>query len=450
MGSSVTAVVDTGLGNTAWLIDLGDNRLAVVDPERHPGRYLAHAEQHGARIAFSIETHLHADFLTGSRELAAHGATVVAPAGAELAWPHRPLTGGDSIDVGGLSLTALATPGHTPEHLAYLLADGNEPLGVFTGGSLLVGAVARTDLISPEATEPLARALWRSLHEQLLRLPDATPVYPTHGAGSFCAASDTSRRSTTIGGERRSNPLLALAGEDEFAAAVLAGFGTYPRYFRRLRDLNRAGPDILGLPQPGLPALDLVTFRRHLDDGAVLVDTREAQAWAAGHVPGALAIPLRDQFASWLGWLVERDRPLLFTVGADQDRAELVRQCHQIGHGRMVGELAGGLTAWAGAGLQVMTAALVDAAEMTGTILDVRQDAERATAHVPGTLHVELGDLTRAADELPRVDATMCGHGERAATAASLLERAGRPGVAVVIGGPEDWAAATGRPLATG
>ena len=444
--SSVSPVVDPGLGNSSWVIDLGDRRLAVVDPGRHPGPFLAEAERRGATVAFSIETHLHADFVTGSLELARFGAAVVASAGAELDWASQALTGGDTIDLGGLTLRAVATPGHTPEHLAYVLADSDLPLGVFTGGSLLVGAVARTDLIAPDATEGLSRSMWRSLQE-LMALPDETPVYPTHGAGSFCSAPGTDRRSTTIGEERRTNPLLAAPDEDAFVKALLASLGSYPAYFLHLRDVNRAGPEVLGVPQPPLPALDLDSFERALDSGARLVDTRPVEAWAAGHIAGALANPLRPQFASWLGWLVERDRPLVFVVGADQDRAELVRQCRQIGYDALVGELAGGMAAWNAHRRAVANSPLLDAAEVTGRVLDVRQDSEYDAGHLPAAAHIELGQLSAAAKALRGIDVVMCGHGERAATAASLLERAGHGPVAVAVGGPEDWAARTGQPL---
>ncbi|MGH8994413.1 MAG: rhodanese-like domain-containing protein, partial [Acidimicrobiia bacterium] len=203
-----------------------------------------------------------------------------------------------------------------------------------------------------------------------------------------------------------------------------------------------------------LAVLDLTTFRQSLDAGAVLVDTRPVEAWAAGHLPGALANPLRDQFASWLGWLVERDQPVLFVIGADQDRAELVRQCHQIGYDCLVGELAGGTTAWAAADLPLRRTTLVDATRLDGPVLggrvlDVRQDSEHAAGHIPGAAHIELGRLAPAAAGMAPVEVVMCGHGERAATAASILERAGQPGVTVVVGGPADWAAATGRRLAT-
>lgn len=443
----VEIFVDHGLGNSSYVIDLGDHRLAVIDPGRHPGPFLAAAERCGARIAFSVETHLHADFVSGSRELASHGAGVVAPGGAALEWPHRPVAGGDTVDLGGLTLVALATPGHTPEHLSYLLSDGRRPLAVFTGGSLLVGAVARTDLISDEATQGLARALWRSLREQLLVLPDDTVVLPTHGAGSFCSTNAHQRRWTTIGDERRTNPLLAARDEEAFVSTLLASFGTYPPYFRHLREVNRAGPTVLGARQPALAALDVATLRRRLHEGAVLIDVRPVRAWASGHVAESIAIPLRDQFASWLGWLVERDQPLLFVVGADQDRIELVRQCHQIGYDELAGELAGGIAAWEAAGLELRRTALVAAGDVSGRVIDVRQESERAAGHLPGSTHLELGRLASAAGTIEPPDAVMCGHGERAATASSLLERAGRPGVAVVVGGPDDWVATTGRPL---
>ena len=238
-GPTVVALVDEGLGNSSYLVDLSDGRALVVDPPRDPAHHLAVAEKRGLVISHSAETHLHADFVTGSRELAARGAAVVAPAAAGLDWPHRGQADGDEIDLGGLRLRALATPGHTPEHLAYLLLDGDEPVALFSGGSLLVGSVARTDLIAADQTEPLARALWRSIVERLLALPDDLAVYPTHGAGSFCSAPAGGERTTTIGRERATNPLLAAADEDAFVARLLAGLGTYPPYFTELREVNR-------------------------------------------------------------------------------------------------------------------------------------------------------------------------------------------------------------------
>jgi glyoxylase-like metal-dependent hydrolase (beta-lactamase superfamily II)/rhodanese-related sulfurtransferase len=446
--TSVHAVVDEGLGNSSYLVELGQGLALVVDPARDPLPYLRQADQRGLRIAWVAETHLHADFVSGARELARTGARLLAPRAAELAFPHQGLGDGDEVDLGGLSLRALATPGHTPEHLSYLLLDGAAPAGVFTGGALLVGSVARTDLIAPDETEPLARALYRSIRERLLTLPDHTPVYPTHGAGSFCSAPAGAERTTTIGRERLANPLLAAPDEDAFVRALLAGLGSYPPYFLRLRKVNRRGPAVYGPQPPALAPLDPQQVRHLLADGAELVDARPIADFAAGHVPGALSIPLRSAFATWLGWLVPQDRRLVVVVDPGQDRGDLVRQCLKVGYERLVGELAGGMAAWRSAGLPEARIEIADMADQAGgTLLDVRQRAEFAAGHLPGARHVELGALASAEDLPAGPVAVMCGHGERAMTAASLLQRAGHRDLTVLVGGPGDWSRVTGRPL---
>ena len=305
----ITAIADEGLGNSSYVVDLGDRRALVVDPERDPAPYLAATADRGLRLAYVAETHLHADFVSGSRELAAQGAKVLAAAAGHTAFPHRGLDDGTEVDLGGLTLRALATPGHTPEHLSYLLLDGRQPQALFSGGSLLVGAVARTDLIAPGRTEELARQLWRSLQERILTLPDGLAVYPTHGAGSFCSAPAGSARTTTIGAERATSPLLGAPSEDAFVGSLLAGLGTYPPYFSRLREVNRRGPAVYGPEPPALTHLDPGQVRSLADDGAAVVDVRPIAAFAVGHIPGSLSIPLRDQFATWLGWLVAAGRP---------------------------------------------------------------------------------------------------------------------------------------------
>jgi hydroxyacylglutathione hydrolase len=445
------ALVNEGLGNTSYLVDLGDGRALVVDPERDPGKYLAAADARGLTIAYTAETHLHADFVSGSRELAAHGAQVIAPAAGGIEFGHRGLRDGDELSLGGLALRALATPGHTPEHLAYLLEDGGRPAALFSGGSLLVGAVARTDLIAPDRTEELARSLWRSLHERILCLPDDLPVHPTHGAGSFCAAPAGAERTTTIGAERAGNPLLAALSEDAFVQLLLDGLGSYPPYFLCLREVNRKGPAVYGPGPAELAALTTEDVGRLLGAGSVLVDARPVTSFAAGHIPGALSIPLRPAFASWLGWLTGPDQSAVFVLEPGQDRADLVRQARGIGYEQLAGELAGGVPAWEAAALPVRRIRLTPAAEVTGSVLDVRQAAEYQAGHLPGVSHIELGSLTGRAAELDGEPLTlMCGHGERAMTAASLLARRGHPSLAVAVGGPPDWAAAHGRPLETG
>jgi hydroxyacylglutathione hydrolase len=399
----------------------------------------------------SASRRIHADFVSGSRELARLGAQILVPRAAGLEFPHRGLEDGAEIDLGGLTLRALATPGHTPEHLGYLLLDGRRPLALFSGGALLVGAVARTDLISADQTEPLARQLYRALHERILSLPDDLPVYPTHGAGSFCSAPGGRERTTTIGKERTSNPLLAAPDEDAFVARLLGGLGTYPTYFHGLREVNRRGPRIYGDAPPALPLLAPVEFAAATDAGAELIDARPVEAYGRGHIPGALSIALRDAFASWLGWLVDPARPLVFVLDDDQDRAELVRQCLKIGYENLAGELASGMTAWRESGRpETRTALVSDPATIEAPLLDVRQTSEYVAGHIPGANLVELGSLAAQVENVGSQPVTvMCGHGERAATGASLLERAGG-NAAVYTGSAREWSRALDRPLATG
>jgi hydroxyacylglutathione hydrolase len=451
---TIHPVVDEGLGNSAYVVELGDGRALAVDPARDPTPYLKLTHWRRLQVIYAAETHLHADFLTGSRELAAaDGAQVLAPQASRLGFAHRGLRDGEEVDLGGLTLRVLATPGHAPEHVSYLLLDGARPVALFSGGALLAGTVARTDLASPELTEPLARAAYRSLHQRLLRLPDELAVYPTHGAGSFCAAPAEGERTTSIGAERRHNRLLAAPDEDAFVAELLAGLGSYPPYFLRLRDRNRVGPELLGTEWRVLPLLAPGQVRQHLAGGGPVVDARPVAAFAAGHIPGALSIALRPAFASWLGWLLDDTRPLVFVLDEDQDRGELASQCRTIGYDHLVGELAGGMAAWEAANLPQVRLPVVEAEQLDdqpGMVLDVRQASEVADGHLPGAVAVELGTLAGGPPaELPAGPVTvMCAHGERAMTAASLLERAGRRQLRVVHGGPRDWQRATGKALA--
>jgi hydroxyacylglutathione hydrolase len=452
---TIHPVVDEGLGNSAYVIELGDRRALVVDPARDPTPYLEMARWRRLRLAYAAETHLHADFLTGSRELAAaDGAQILAPRASRLGFAHRGLEDGEEVELGGLTLRVLATPGHAPEHVSYLLLDGGWPVALFSGGALLVGTVARTDLAGPEFTEPLARAAYRSLHQRLLSLPDGLAVYPTHGAGSFCSALAGDQRTTTIGAERRHNRLLAAPDEDGFVAELLAGFGSYPPYFLRLRDRNRVGPELLSRDWKVLPLLPTDQVHQHLAGGGMLVDARPITAFAAGHIPGAVSIALRPAFASWLGWLIDNTQSLVFVLDEDQDRGELIRQCRTIGYDHLLGELAGGMAAWPAADLPQAQLPMIEAGQLDdepGVVLDVRQASELADGHLPGAVAVELGALTgdRLPTELPDGPVTvMCSHGSRAMTAASLLARAGRKELRVVHGGPQEWRRATGQALA--
>jgi len=439
--------VDEGLGHSSYLVDLGDGTIALIDPPRFPAAHEALAAHLESRIVWTFDTHSHADYVTGSPGLAARvGATFVAPAASRLETPHRALVDGASIELGGgMRIVALATPGHTPDHHAYVLQHTGDPVALFSGGSLMVGAVGRTDLCGPELAEPLAHDMFRSLR-RFDDLPNDLNVYPTHGAGSFCSAPGSSQRTTTLGDERAGNELFAITDEHQFVEQLLAGFGTFPTYFARLPELNRRGPtryDSL----PHLAALQPDDLERHLSSGGIVVDGRPVDAFADGHIPGSLSNTLRPVFASWLGWLVEPNRPLAFVLDPDQDRADLVRQCLNVGHEHLIGELAGGIHAWTGTGRPITAIPLVDPDGMSGQVIDVRQANEFASGHVPGAINIELGAVART--HLAGSLTVMCGHGERAMSGASILAANGREDVVVLDGGPDTWSAATGNPLQT-
>ena len=439
----ITAVVDDGLGNSSYLVDLGDGRALAVDASLDLRALRAEADRRRLTVAFAADTHLHADFVSGAVQLAGdHGARLLASAAGHREFTHTGLGDGDEVDLGGLRLRALATPGHTGEHLAFELLDGPSLLGVFTGGSLIVGGAARTDLAGPDQTEALTRAQHRSLR-RLTELPDATPVWPTHGAGSFCSAPLGGERTSTIGQEKATNPFLAAPDEEAFIELLLTRLGSYPPYFLHLAEVNRHGRTV---PRdPSVSGLSAARVAALVDSGAILVDVRPVHDFAAAHIPGALSIPLREQFASWLGWLLNPDTAYAVVRNADQDLEELLWQALKIGYDLPVGELAGGLAAWDGP--TTSTPLLRPDQLGAAPVLDVRQDSEYHAGHLPGALHIELGDLPRQAATVSGKVVVMCGHGERAMTAASLLERAGHAPGGVLHGGPTDWADATGTAL---
>ncbi len=443
-----------GLGNSSYLAEVADGLALAVDPGRDPRPYLGLAAAHGLRVAFTADTHVHADFVSGGRELAAGGARLLAPSASGLSFPHEELRDGEDLDLGGLTLRALATPGHTPEHLSYLLLDGGQPVAVFTGGALIVGGVARTDLADPARAQEWTRAAYRSA-QALLGLPGDLAAYPTHGPGSFCSAGETGEHVTTIGRERDGNPLLAGNGEDAFTRQVLARLGSYPAYFTWMPAVNRRGAPRHGTSRPALAALTPAHVAELAAAGATVVDARPIAEFAAVHIPGALSNELRPAFATWLGWLASPDRPLIVVLGAGQNRGELVEAALLVGYDNLAGELDGGMDAWRAAGLPTASIPLLDPAAGHipdgSRVLDVRQRREWVSGHLPGARHAELGTLTGTAAGLADGPvAVMCGHGERAMTGASLLAAAGAPAVSVLRGGPADWAKAAGQTLAHG
>jgi hydroxyacylglutathione hydrolase len=452
-------VID-GLGHHSTLIaDETAGLAAVVDPRRDVDVYLDAARAADVRISHVVETHLHNDYVSGGRELAAlTGASHVIGAGAKLAHDHRPVRHGESFMVGALQFTVLETPGHTPEHVAYAVADTNradEPLLLFTGGSLLVGAVGRTDLLGDANALPFARQMFHSLHDVILPHEDFVGVFPTHGAGSLCSTGISSTPSSTVGFERRHNPMLRPREVDEFARVLLAGQPAFPRYFARMRPMNQAGPRLLGgrVPDPRALGIDEVRAALAQDDGTLIVDLRAPAEHVLAHIPGSVSIPTGSSFGTWLGWVVDPDRPLVLLLEDPADWDDAVRQALRVGYERIQGHLRGGFTAWAESGgplessgrltVDQLAGRLAAAGEEAPVVIDVRQAAEYADGHVPGAWHIAAGSLLDRLDDLPRDRpiVMMCASGYRSSVAASLLRRSGFRDVAWVASGLPAWEA---------
>ena len=457
-----------GLGHLSTLIaDETTGAAAIVDPRRDVDAYLAAARDDDLRITHVVETHLHNDYVSGGRDLAAlTGARHVIGAGAKLRHDHGPVRDGDTFDVGPLRFTALDTPGHTPEHVAYAVADtsrGDDPAVLFTGGSLLVGAVGRTDLLGQEHATSYARAMYRSLHEVVLAHDDHVAVHPTHGAGSLCATGIASTPTSTIGYERRHNPLLHAADVEAFVKRLLRGQPAVPRYFARMRPLNQAGPAPLGGRVPEPRPLSFAETQRTIADGALLLDLRPAADHAVAHAPASLSIPLGPSFGTWLGWVVDPDRPLVLILERSEDWDEAIRQALRIGaEGSIAGHLRGGFGTWADGGGALESNGRLTVGQLAARlaaapgsdaplVIDVRQANEYAAGHIPGSIHITAGSLPDRLADLPadRPIATVCASGLRASLAASILRSAGFEDVSWVASGVPAWRAA-GHPTVRG
>ncbi|HEU4422420.1 MAG TPA: MBL fold metallo-hydrolase [Pilimelia sp.] len=444
--------VTAGLGDNSYLLVCGREAL-LVDPQRDAWRLHQAAEKRGATIRAVLETHVHNDYVSGAHEIrAATGAQIVAPAKGRYEFPHRPVDDGDELLLGDLRLVAMATPGHTYEHLAYLVYEGDatEPAAVFTGGSLLVGSAGRPDLLGPEHTDELTRAQYDSLR-RLAALPATAQVLPTHGAGSFCvAAMPTTRRTSTIDAERRDNPLLTAPDFAEFSTELRDELMAYPRYYRHMAPINRRGAPVLG-KVPDLPAVSASELARRRGGDVWVVDGRDRDAYAAAHIPGSVNIELNSGFASYVGWLLPFDAPLVLVLPEPPDsaRADSVTQLIRIGWDRITGYLDGGIDAWTSTGYPIRSYATASVGDLCAAmragqplhVLDVRQELEWAWGGVPGSQQTFLADLPEHLDELPRDRSTwvICSNGHRASIAASLLDRSGIPVCLIGEGGVGEW-----------
>jgi hydroxyacylglutathione hydrolase len=445
-----------GLGHQSYLVtDEASHTAAVVDPRRDVEIYLDAAAQSGARITHVFETHIHNDYITGARELADRvGATIVSSASAHLAYEHQGVREGDRVAVGSLAFAVLETPGHTPDHLSYAVYEPERgvPSAVFSGGSMLVGNAGRTDLVSPGMMLTLTREQYRSLRRLIETFPADVRVYPTHGAGSFCGSTSAtpSTRYTTIGQERLASPAAHARDEADFVRRQLAGYGVYPRYYAHMGEINQRGPRLLG-GLPALAPLAPLAIRERMTHGIPLIDSRARDAFAREHVPGSLNIELDASFGTYVGWILPFNKPLALLVEGDDGRREAATQLLRIGYEQLEGYLDGGIAAWKAAEFPTGSFTAIDTNELHSrwmaheplAILDVRDEREWQSGHIPGAQHIHIGDLMAHLNELPldRPVATICRTGHRAAIAASIVAALGRPTIAIQRGGVSDWLA---------
>jgi hydroxyacylglutathione hydrolase len=442
-------IFDDGLAQSSYVIACNRTRqAAVVDPRRDIDVYVEYARQFDLVIRLAIETHVHADFVSGARELAALGATIIAGPGANLQFDHHESRPGEVFSLGDVSMTLLHTPGHTPEHISVLVEEAGEAPRVLTGDTLFVGAVGRPDLLGPEHARELAGELHVSLQERLMTLADEVEVHPGHGAGSLCGTGIGREPHSTIGRERRFNPMLRFASKEEFIEAVLADLPETPPYFAELKRINQAGPALLGL-RDGLPVADRLTpgeAAAAIQKGAYLIDLRPAEMFAEEHPRGAINIGSGSKVGYWAGWVVPIGTAIvLFGEDDARRRDDVRRQLLRVGLDRVLGFVDGGLDAWRNAGLATSRVARIDARELhdqqargpSFTIVDVRSGAEFDAGHIPGAINIPVGVLPSRLGDIPSSlpVATLCEGGYRSSLAASLLAREGFESVFNIAGG---------------
>ena len=454
-----------GLAIYSYMVgDEKSKRCAVIDPTRDVDEYLEIAKREGLRITHVLETHVHADFVSGSAELKARlGGSVEVVAsgmgGAEWTPPYadRVVKDGEEVELGSIRLRAVHTPGHTYEHVSWALFDDGRsadvPWLILTGDFLFVGDVGRPDLLGEEARRTLAHQLYESVFNVLPGLPDFTEIFPAHGAGSLCGKAIGSRGASTLGYERRFSDVLRPREEADWIASLLGGMPIAPPYFRRMKKVNAEGPRALGPELPGRARFSAKEVHGRVCEHCVVLDVRPKEAFAAAHIPGSINIPLGRNLPTWAGWVVPYDRPILIVPDDHADVPEVVTHLLRVGFDDVQGYLEGGLEDWESHGYELgrlRTASVHDLAASLKPgadrpfVLDVRTDAEWRAGHIEGALHIHGGTLEDRFAEVPRDRpvAVVCGTGYRASIASSFLKREGYEDVVNVLGGMSAWKAA--------
>lgn len=431
---NITTFVTPGLGDSTYLIE-HEGVGVIIDPQRDIERFVAYAADLDTR--FVLETHLHNDYVSGGRTLAATtGAQLVLPAASGAAFAHRPAFHLEDLDGGALTIRPIHTPGHTPEHVSYLVLIDGGAVALFSGGSLLVGSAGRSDLLGMARAESLARLQYGSV-TRLAQLPDEVGLYPTHGAGSFCTSSAAETAASTIGHERRTSTVLAHPDADSFVEDVLTGLQPYPDYYASMGPINLAGPD----PMPDAPIRRLTVGQ--IPDNAHVVDIRPQTLYAAGHLPGSYGLELEDQMGVWAGWLLPFDAPIVLIATNDQDVSAATTQLGRIGFDHVVGIVTdltgvGHLDRYRSASPDALREELVAGEPQ---MLDVRTPGEWETGSIPGAFHAYVPDLRSGIPEgldPGRPVWVICGGGYRSQMAVVYLEAAGFEPILVAGGGVED------------
>jgi len=445
---------------------LGDEKTGeavVIDPTRDVDYHLALAKKHDLVIRHIVETHVHADFVCGSRELKARlddDATIHCSAygGDDWTQPYADeyVNQGSVIQLGDVRLCFRHTPGHTPEHIAITLFDvsrsAETPWGMFSGDFLFVGDVGRPDLLGKEAQEELAHQLYVSLFERLAEIPDITEIFPAHGAGSLCGKAIGGRRSSTVGYERRYNTSLEQQPEPRWVEQLLHEMPLSPPYFRRMKQINREGPAIIGPESPGMTRWSAKSVYDRVCENCLVLDVRAKEAFAAAHIPDSINIPFGQNLPTWAGWVLPYDTPILIVAEDRSQVDDVVTHLLRVGFDDVQGFLAGGIGAWETAGLPLASLRTMSVHELDARrrddkrlkILDVRTEREWNSGHIEGAVHIHGGTLQKRIEELEKDEpfAVVCGSGYRASIASSFLKRHGYEDVTNVLGGMSAWQAA--------
>ena len=435
---TVEAVPAGELGNASFLVADTDRGVGmVIDPLRDIERYLKLASDLDVKLTHALDTHLHNDYVSGRRELAA-----------ELGTNIDELPVGGELNVGDITLRAIHTPGHTPDHKSFLLSEGDRDRDLFSGGAVMLGAIARTDLFGPHLAVHLALEALSTLQIRLRNLPDDIRVFPTHGGGSFCGTGGRSGHETTLGHERQTNPFFQITEVMPFLARALSQH-RYPTYYRDMAAINRAGAPLLGRSAPHLDKLTPAEVGKMIDEGAAVVDIRHGRDYDRGHIPGSFSVGIDGPVSAWVGWLVARGRPIVLLGGTDSELRKAQRQLLRIGFDTIAGVLDGGVDAWRSSGRELSTFETVDVEDMAQwvlsaepmTVVDARDEHEWVAGHVPGAVHMYVPDIPHRADEISREApvAVHCASGYRAGIAASLLEQAGPTRIIHVNGEYSEW-----------